>query len=516
MKKRSANQARQNSLKASGAVMAVIFVSKAFGMVRDVIQAQYFGRGAEADAFVSAYMIFYLPILLFSSCISSALIPMYIRARKRVGDRKADRFASNVINAFAFFALIISGVMMMFTSPLLRLFAPGFAPGTIALAADLTRIMMPSLAFVVVSLLLSSILNAREHYIAAQLTGFPLSACVIISTVLFAPRYGIYAVAWGVFAAGIFQALVQMPPLRKRFRYTFMLKFGDKNLKKLIILAVPAIMSMAVNELNHMIGNALASGLGEGAVSALTYAYKVITMIIGIIVVPLVTIMFSKMSMRVSEVGSKGVIPNIRRSLELLAAVLLPIIAVCAVFSRDIVTVMFMRGAFTLHDAYVTGDVFLFYVVGVLAFAYRDALNRAFHAVQDTRTPMSNAFYTMLINVALSVALRPLMGVNGLALSTSIASVIGTAMLLVRLRKHTGRMGLKTTASELLKVGIAAALCAYVCLALNRFVPAADGQFGVFLRAAGCSAVALIAYAMALFVLGSKQLNFITRRFRET
>lgn len=509
-------KARGNSLKATGAVMVVIFISKAVGFLREIIQAQYLGRGDASDAFSTAYGLFYIPILLFSSCITSTLVPMYIQMKGQAGRRKADRFASNVIGVFALFAFLLSGVMMLFTEPIIHFLYPGFSFEKQSLIVELTRIMLPSLMFTVLSLVLSSILNAQEHYIAAQLTGFPLSACVIFATVLFVPRYGVYAIAWGVFVAGIFQALIQMPPLAKSFRYSPTLKLKDENLKRMFALAVPAILSMAVNEINHQIDYSLASGLLEGDITSLKNAYSLITLIIGVIAVPLTTITFSKMSMRVGEVGVRGVVPILKRSMELLAAVLLPVTAVSAAFSREIVSIAFMRGAYSLTDAYLTGDVFLFYVIGVLAYAYRDIFNRAFHAAQDTRTPMSNAMITMLINVVLNLVLRHFMGVNGLALSTSIASIIGTVMLLVRLRKHTGRMGLKNTAAELLKIGIASALCAYVCLALNRFVPAAQGNLNAFFRFFACAAFALIVYVMALFVFGSRQLDFLTRRLRKS
>jgi putative peptidoglycan lipid II flippase len=481
-----------------------------------VIQAHYLGRGPQTDAFTAAYGLFYLPILLFSSCISSTLIPMYIQTRGRAGTRRADRFASNVLNTFLLLAVGLGGLMMFLATPLIHIVTPGFEGATLALTVDLVRVMLPSLGFVALSLVLSTLLNAREQYIAAQLTGFPLSVCVIFATVLFTPRWGVYAVAWGVFAAGIFQALIQIPPLYKKFRYALHIKLNDPALKRLFILAGPAVLSMAVNELNHMVDYALASGLAQGDVTSMSYAYKLITLILGVLVVPLTTVMFSKMSMRVNEVGARGVVPIIKNSMEVLAAVLLPITAIAAAFGREIVQIAFMRGEFTLHDAQVTGDVFTFYVIGILAYAYRDIFNRAFHASQETKTPMINATITMVMNVTLNFTLRPFMGVNGLALATSIASIIGTVMLLVRLRGRTGRMQLKSTSIELLKIGISAALAGFVALALNRFVPPVAGNMRAFLRFAACALGALLIYAMALFTLGARILKAPARALRKS
>ena len=266
----------QRVFRATMLVTVVVILSKISGFVRDVILAGYFGTGIANDAYVSAYSLFYLPVLLFSSCISATLIPLYVQEREQRSLAHANRFASNTINLFGVAALIITAMFIVLARPLVRVIYMGFDPHKAALTVKLVRIMLLSLVFNVTSVSLASLLNASEKYVAAQLTGFPLNLCIIAATVFFSPKYGIAAVGWGVFASNILQFLILVPFLRGWFRYAPSLDFSDKRFHRLVALAGPAMLAMGVSELNHMIDHALASGLRPGDISAMSYAYRLV------------------------------------------------------------------------------------------------------------------------------------------------------------------------------------------------------------------------------------------------
>ena len=257
-------------------VTLVIFVSKAIGFIREMIMAYYFGRDWITDAYNSAYSLFYLPVLLFSSCVTSTLVPLYIRRENERGPKAAHKFASNTLNLFATFSLLISLFMMLFAGPLVRIVYPGFSAEAHDLTVTLSRIMFPALVFFVAAIVLSTVLNAQEHYLAAQLTGLPLSFALITAAVLFSGTVGIRAQAWGILVAGILQVVILLPALRHDFRYYPTFNLHDKHFRRLMTLAVPSVLSMAVNELNHMIDRMLASTLNSGDISSMTYAFKLI------------------------------------------------------------------------------------------------------------------------------------------------------------------------------------------------------------------------------------------------
>jgi len=497
----------QRVFKTTMFVTAVIILSKVFGFVRDMILAGYFGTGIANDAYVSAYSLFYLPVLLFNSCISATLIPLYVQEREQKSLARANRFASNTLNLFAVAALVISALFFVLSRLLVRVVYVGFDPEKADLTVQLVRIMLLSLVFNITSISLSSLLNAAEKYIAAQLTGFPLSLCVMLAAILFSGRYGIVAVGWGVFAANILQFLVLIPFLAGWFRYTPTLNFRDKRFHRLVVLAGPAMLSMGISELNHMIDHALASGLNPGDISAMSYAYRLITFLLGVLMVPLTTVMFSKMSRMAAARDKKGMLDVLRRSILVIALVALPIVALAVVLRLDVIKFAYMRGRFDLHSAQVTAGILACYVVGVPAFGLRDFLSRVFHSLQDTKTPFRVSCLVVATNIVLNLILRIFLGANGLALATSIAGYTGMFTLLFLLKKRFRRLGLGRMLPELGKIALAALLCAGACFGLDRLLPPAMGTGRVFIRLALCAGASLIVYAAACWALRVRALR---------
>ncbi len=496
-----------NLLKTTLAVTLLIFVSKAGGFIREIIMASYYGTDAAMDAYNSAYSLYYVPVLLFNSCITSTLIPTYVRMQEERGLDQANRFGSNVLNLFALAAMVVSIVMFLFAEPIVRITNGGYVLEKQLLTAQLLKIMLPSLAFLVSSIVLSSILNARERYLAAQLTGFPITVALIGATVFFSARYGIVALAWGVFLSGILQVVILLPSLWKSFSYKFHFNVKDEAFKHLLILACPAVLSMAVNELNHLIDRFLATGLGDGVVAGMNFGYKLITFLQGVLLVPLTTIMFSKMSQQAAKDDTSGIAKMVMNCIEVVSMIVLPITAICVVMSGDVIRAAYMRGQFDAQSVIVTAGPFLFYVIGLIGFGVRDMLNRAFHSVQDTKTPMNNSIITVGLNIALNLMLVRVMGANGLALATTLSGLVGAVMMFFRLRRRLGRLGDRSSLIEMLKILICTVFCMLTCLMLNYMLPAAVSSLTAFVRLAVVAMLSLIVYGGALLAAKVKSVH---------
>lgn len=501
--------ARKDKLiRTTALVTAVIILSKAAGLIRDVITAGYFGTGMENDAYASAYTLFYFPVLLFNSCITATIVPLFVDEREKYSLSHSNRFASNALNLFIVASLLIAGLMYAFCEPLVRLIFRFDAQG-IALTVKLTRIMLLGLSFNIASIVLASLLNAMERFVTAQLTGFPLSLAVILAVVFFAPKMGIEAVAWGVFAASVLQVVVLIPALLGWFEYRPLIDIRDKRFHRLLRLAGPAVLSMGISEINHLIDRSLASGLPTGSISAMNYAYKLITFLLGVLMVPLTTIMFSRMSRMAADDDRSAVLESLRHSIRLISLVALPIIAVAMVMSVDVVEMVYMRGNFTMDSVRLTGGVLLFYLVGVLAFGLRDFMNRTFHAIQDTRTPFMVACLVVALNIVLNLILRRVMGARGLALATSIASYCGLMLMFFLLRRRMGLLGFRQIAPEMLKIVLSAGACAGVCAVVSAAMPAAQGTLSAFVRLVAGTAAGFgvyVALCLALRVATMREL----------
>ena len=413
----------------------------------------------------------------------------------------SNHFASNTINLFALAALVVSAIFYALARPLVRVVYVGFDPEKADLTVRLVRIMLLSLTFNITSVSLASLLNASEKYVAAQLTGFPLNLTVMAAAMFFSGRFGIHAVGWGVFIANILQFAILLPFLRGWFKWSPVIDFRDKRFHRLMVLAGPALLAMGISELNHMIDHALASGLNPGDISAMSYAYRLVQFVQGVLLLPLTTIMFSKLSKLAASKDTQGMLDVLKRSVLVIAMGILPVVAIAVVMSTDVIKFAYMRGAFGMDSVRVTAGVLIFYIIGVLAFGLRDFMSRMFHAMQDTKTPFRVSCLVVATNIVLNLILRIYMGANGLALATSIAGYVGTVTLLIMLKRRFGSLGLRAILPDFIKIGLATLACAAVCGAMNRMLPEVFGTGRVFLRLAACSAVSLIAYVACCFIL---------------
>ncbi len=498
---------KEKTARATLAVTLVIFLSKAFGFVRESIIAAYFGTRMQADAYAAAYGTYYVPILLFGSCISSTLIPLYVQTRADRGLAEADRLASNAVNIFAAFGLMTAALMYVFARPIIRLLYGGFGPAQTDLAVELMRIMLPALVFAIAALVLLNILNAQERFVVAQMTGFPLSVCVVLAAVLFSRRYGVQALAWGVFCAAILQVVVQLPALVRSFRYRWVFDPGAPAIRRMLALAVPAILSMSATEINNIVDKSMASGLEVGAISAMNYAFRLVAFVQGVLVVPLMTVMFSRMSGRAAKKDAKGVVELFRECAEAICAIVLPVTIIASVLSRGVIRFAFMRGAFNEHSLVMTSGVFAMYILGETAFGIRDLLNRVFHSMQDTKTPMFVALFMIVINIILNLICIRFLGLNGLALSTTIAGLISVTLLILLLRRRTGPIGMRASAMEFARIAVSSLIAGTVCFVLSQLKNEPQGLIPLIGYLALIGGGSALVYLASAWLLGSRNIR---------
>jgi len=98
---------------------------------------------------------------------------------------------------------------------------------------------------------------------------------------------------------------------------------------------------------------------------------------------------------------------------------------------------LFKRGAFDSETTRLTAYALLYYSIGLWAFSAVRIVVSTFYALQDTRTPVRAAVVSVCANIMLGVILMGPMGHGGLALSTSLASMLNLGLLVRALRRQT-------------------------------------------------------------------------------
>ncbi|MGI6153619.1 MAG: murein biosynthesis integral membrane protein MurJ [Christensenellaceae bacterium] len=458
--------AKENkTLKTTLTITVIIIISKLVGFVREMVLAAYFGQSVQSDAYVTSYGIISIFTILFGAAIGSTFIPIYTKTRLNDGEDSANRYASNILNLYILAAIATSILGYIFAPQICGLIWQG--EEGLDLTVRLSRFMFPSLVFWAVSGVFVNILNARKKFIPEQLMGFALSFCVILACVLFSD---IDAVAIATTAAAAVQILILLPFLRKEFHYKRSLNIKDDSVKRTFILAVPALISMAFDEINHQADRFFGSALGTGVVSALSRSYTLVQAVVSVLIIPITTVMFSELSGYAAKNEMGKLKETVRKSLEIIALMTLPIIVLSLITGSDIIGIFYERGQFTHEDTLFTAPVFSMYILGIFAFGMRNFLTRVYYSLQLTRIPMILGIISVSINIGLDILLKGPLGAMGLTLATSIASSCGAIMMIVVLRKKLGRMGLSSSIKQFLKILLSAAVCAAVSWLIYRWL----------------------------------------------
>src|SRR5687768_7584740 len=258
-------------------------LSRVLGVARDIVLTFAFGASREMDAFNVATRIPNLVRDLFAEgAMSAAFVPTFTRHLKEKGEASAWRLGSNVINAL----LVVTGTLvilgMVFAYPLADFYTDdaNFSDN-LDLTATLTRWTLPFLTMVAIAVAQAGMLNAVGRFFIPAVSPAMYNVAIILSAlalVPFAPALGIEpitAIAIGSLAGGLLQIVAQWPSLRASgFRYQPILDFKDPGLRQVLLLMGPGTIGVAAAQINLVVNTYLATSQGEGAVTVLNYAFR--------------------------------------------------------------------------------------------------------------------------------------------------------------------------------------------------------------------------------------------------
>ncbi len=425
--------------------MSGILISRFFGFLREIVVASVFGLSPQIDAFFAAYRIpNFFRTLLGEGSLSAAFVPVLSRTLVSGGKEAS----AHLTRAFFSVVLIISSAITLagiaFSSTIISVIAPGFSPETHELAARVMRIIFPFFMFLVLGAWAMGILHTRGRFFIPLAAPVCLSGSQIVFLLVIASYFAgdpIYALAWGVLVGGILQFLVQVPALiREGYSIRPVWDPGLAEIRRIGTLFVPVVIALGVNQFNSLVDTFLSSFLVQGSLASLNYAARLYTFplsLFGVSIAMVALPSLSKESLTENRPES-GHAERVRAWWLRTLFFLVPSTVFLAVFSRQVVGLIFERGAFGEQEVWRVSGVLLFYAIGLPAFGSIKILVSGFHSLQDTRTPMKVAIISTTTNIVLSVLLMQVMEVRGIALATSLSACLHVTLLVIGLARKTG------------------------------------------------------------------------------
>lgn len=434
-------------LKSIATVGGFTMLSRIIGFVRDILIAAFLGATMAADAFFVAWRLPNLFRSLFAEgTLNVSFVPIFTENLQTKGHDKAQRFASESFS-FLFYVLLLFVIVMELLMPLATfILAPGFdqIAGKIELTTYLSRITFPFLMFVSLVSLFAGILNSLGRFAAAAFTPCILNVVMILSLLILSPLTNdpAWALAWGIFAAGIVEMIFLYACVKKAgyqislLAPVHVLFKVSADLKKLFRRMLPGILGSGVYQINLFFDTFFVSFVGAGAISWLNYAHHLFQLPIGVIGVAIGTVLLPVLSGFISKGEIDKAVTNLNRGLEVSLAMSVASMIGLMILAMPIVTVLFERGAFTAQSTLPTATALQAFAIGLPAYMLTKALAPFFYAKGDTKTPVKIAVFGVCVNAGLCLSLMQFWGHVGIALATGITVWINAAQYVFLLKKQ--------------------------------------------------------------------------------
>ncbi len=437
--------------RAFATVGGLTLVSRIMGFVRDIMFAALLGAGPIAEAFVIAFRFPNLFRRWFGEgAFNAAFVPLFAKRLEGEGRDAARRFAEEAMAGLAAVLLILSLIAMIAMPAVMLVMAPGFVgnPEKFDLAVVMSRIAFPYLFCMSLVALLSGVLNSVGKFAESSAVSIVLNLTLMAAMALAAAlgygndRNSGIVMAWGICAAGILQLLLLLDgarragllPKLRRPRLT-------DGVRELVRLGVPGIVAGGITQINIVVGSMIAS-MHAGAVSWLYYADRLYELPLAIVGIAIGVVLLPDLSRHLRAGDRAAVLDAQNRSLEFAMLLTVPAAVALAVIPKEIIAVLFERGAFKPSDTVNVAGALAIFATGLPAFVMIKVFSPAFFAREDTKTPMRFAGWSLAINTLGSIALFFLFRHLGwaphfgIAIATSFGGWLNAGLLYGALRRR--------------------------------------------------------------------------------
>lgn len=494
------------------------FLSRILGLMREQAQAWVFGASGITDAFLIAYRIpNLLRDLLAEGAFSSAFVPVFAEERMKSEDR-ARKLLWSLFILLGSITALLSLIMIIWAPELAHLFAPEFEhnPEKFKLTISLLRIMAPYFFLVSIAALFMGALNSLKVFFIPSLSSGFFNVVHIFFTLTF-PAFFVakgFPAAWslgfGVLFGGLAQVLVQFPLLlKKKYGPLFgpeVWQLWTPQTKKIMNRVGIGSFGIAATQLNLLVSSILATNSGEGAVSWLTYAFRLFQFPVGVLGVSIAGSNLVHFSEEWKKGDKEKAINYLRMSFELSLLLMLPSMAIMAGLSYESTHLVFERGAFDKGDTVMTAMALNWYLVGLPFYGLYKIFAPCFYTLDKPKIPVIVSSFCVGLNILFCLFATPHFGFAMLAFGTSLTMFLNILVLSYFLKKEldlpfsffiNSRI-IKFTISAILSFGLLKLTSPYLFDVRD---PVLQEAFSLFLLTGMGGAV----YFLGLFLLGERQ-----------
>lgn len=480
--------------KATIIVMAMTILSRIIGFGRDILAAYHFGANSSYDVYVASVAIPESVFMIIGLAISTTFIPILSEIKYSKSKEEMFRFSNNVINILSVLSIVIIILGLIFTKEIVNLFVPNFSPEQLELTIFLTRITLINVIFLCVNVCFLSILQVCEDFIIPSILGLFFNLPIILYLILF-KDVSILGLTVANVLGNFFRIIIQIPSLYKQgFRFKLYINFKDEKIKNMMILLGPVVIGAGANSINMLVDKSIASGLTSGSMAALEYSQKIVQFANTAITTSIVSVVYPLMANKLNSGDRQGFLKYLTKSITTICLVLIPLAFGIVFLSKDIVSFIYERGKFDETAVMLTSMALFGYAIQLPFAGIRDILNSSLFSMKKTRVTTINGIIGVVVNIVLSIILSKYIGVLGIAVATSVSSLVIALLLLNSTRKIVGKLDVVELIIKISKIIISSCVMLIALYYTNKFLDinntflilSIDGLIGIIIYLIVC------------------------------
>lgn len=498
-----------SSIKKTAIIITIItLICKLFGFAREIVLAYFFGTSYIVDSYLMASSI---PGILFGWIASIALsyTPIYTEIKENSGKDKSKEFTNSILSLVLIISAICVFVGTIFSKQIVSLTAPGFSGDVFTLTAKYFTVAIWTILFVAPIQVLTAYLNCNNKFILSNSATLVISSIQLVFIII-AGYLGIELLIYGIVVANLLHfVIVCYFAIKEGLKIKFSIKITDE-IKNAFIIVIPIFISSMIDQVNKFIDKSFASGLIEGSIAALNYANILQGFIFSIFTIAITTMIYPMLSQAVAERNTEKVKTIFSSGINIIILLFVPITIGSILLAKPSISFVFERGEFDSASLVMTSSAFIMYGIGLLALALRDVITKVFYSMRDTKSTLYIGAFTVTLNILFNIALIRPMGHNGLALATSLSSIISIPMFFTVLRKKLGPLGLKNTLILFIKASLATAVMGVIVYFGYNYVSSilGIGKFRVLISIGVSAVVGGVIYFLLMILMKVKEMDF--------
>lgn len=468
-------------MKAASILVIANFLSSILGYVRDIIISSVFDMSSATDAYNAAFT---LPDLIYTVLVggglSAAFIPVFSGyiAEKKYED--GYRMASTILNIVAIVAAIICIIGEIFTPQILPIVVnfKSWSPEAVSLTVMLTRIMFFQCFFMCLTGICMGILQSYKDFTPPSIGSVLYNVTIIgVGVLLLTLGTGIAGFSIGVVTGAIVNLLVQIFPIQRHgFKYMKIIDLDHDGVKQFFQLFGPVIIGIAVTQINLVVNRRFASSQGEGILSNIVQAQRIMQLPINIFAYAIAMSIFPTMVEHFATDNMEEYRKDLSLGIRNVTFIILPCAVGIIAIRVPLIRAIYQQGNFSKENVPILATLLALYCIGMIGYSARQVVLQGFYAIKETRTPVRINIFILCLNMLLTAIFVRFWGANGIAIAYSVAGLASVATQTFFLKRKVGRINGTEIRDSVVKCFIC---CAVMFLVLTAMIIIFEHHFPI-------------------------------------